>query len=467
MSDKQDSRPKEDFNKLIEFRQAAYGLLGNGKDALFELSDAVIQMRVIQSFAELSCAPIFRRKWSSVYEALQDGRPDRAGLMRLYVGQMSESEERIILAGDHTVWEHLWAETLAGRSYQHQPSRIPGRRPVTIGHGYSTLALIPEAAGSWALPFRHERIVDQKPVTAGAKQLEQVCQALPKGRRVLSIWDSEYGCAIFVKATATVACDKLIRLRTNLCLEGPTKPYKGRGAYPKHGLMFKFKDPSTWWEPDAVVEYVDPVFGPLLVRNWHGLRFRQALDQPMWVALVERLQQPGTRRKPKLLWFAWLGAEPPEHWWGQYDRRYPIDHWYRFAKGRLHWPEPKVATSQQADRWSDLMPLITWELWLARKIVSDQPLPWQKPLPHLSPGRVCQSMQNILVAIGTPTRVCKPRGKSPGWPKGRERARRPRYELIRSAQWNTIRERQKSRSPGEKPKRGRSKRVNLAWTFDC
>jgi hypothetical protein len=29
---------------------------------------------------------------------------------------------------------------------------------VTVGYGYSTLAWIPEAEGSWALPLLHERI---------------------------------------------------------------------------------------------------------------------------------------------------------------------------------------------------------------------------------------------------------------------------------------------------------------------
>ena len=77
MSNKHNSSATEHFNKLIQFRQAAYECMGNAQDALFELSDAVIQMRQVQSFAELSCAPVFRRKWPSVYEALQDGRPQR------------------------------------------------------------------------------------------------------------------------------------------------------------------------------------------------------------------------------------------------------------------------------------------------------------------------------------------------------------------------------------------------------
>ena len=157
MSNKHSSSAKEHFNKLIQFRQAAYGCLGQARDAMFELGDAVIQMRQVQSFVELSCAPAFRRKWPSAYEALQDGNPKRTALLELYLNLLG-TEERLVLAGDHTAWSRLWAETLAGRSYQHQPDPMPGHRPVTLGHGYSTLAVVPEMQGSWALPLLHERI---------------------------------------------------------------------------------------------------------------------------------------------------------------------------------------------------------------------------------------------------------------------------------------------------------------------
>lgn len=456
MSRKHNSSATEHFNKLIEFRQAAYGQLGNACDAMFELTDAVIQMRQVQSFAELSCAPAFRRKWSSAYEAMQDGRPDRDGLLQLYLQQIP-LQQRLILAGDHTAWTQVWAQTLAGRSYQHQSTAIPGRRPVTIGHGYSTLAIIPEPQSSWALPLLHKRILTQKPSETGAEQLRQVCKVLPV--RPLSIWDAEYGCAAFLLATVNIQADLLLRLRTNLCLEGPTKPRRSkRGTTPKHGIKFNFKDPATWWEPDQVVEYVDPDFGPQIVRIWKGLRFKKALDRQMTVALVERPQAAGTRRKPKLIWFGWLGEAPPEQWWRQYRQRYPIDHWYRFAKGRLHWILPHFSTPQQGERWSDLMALITWELWLAREVVADRPLPWQKPQTQLTPGRVCQGMQNILVRIGTPARACKSRGKSPGWPTGRLRTPRPRYELIRSEHWKIKRARKRAIEAGQPAKRGRPMR---------
>ena len=77
------------------------------------------------------------------------------------------------------------------------------------------------------------------------------------------------------------------------------------------------------------------------------------------------------------------------------------------------------------------MPLMTWELWLARDIVADKPLPWQNSSTNLTPGRVAQAMGGVLAAIGTPAAQPKPRGKSPGWPEGQPRSRRIRYPTVK------------------------------------
>jgi hypothetical protein len=71
--------------------------------ALFDLADAVLATPAVNSIAELACAPEFRRRWASLYEALQDGRPDREALLRLYVKQLPTGG-RLLLAGDHTAW---------------------------------------------------------------------------------------------------------------------------------------------------------------------------------------------------------------------------------------------------------------------------------------------------------------------------------------------------------------------------
>ena len=77
------------------------------------------------------------------------------------------------------------------------------------------------------------------------------------------------------------------------------------------------------------------------------------------------------------------------------------------------------------------MPMLTWQIWLARPLITDHPLPWQKPQRHPTPHRVLQGMGALLTQIATPTRRPKPRGKSPGWPKGRPREPVPRYKVIK------------------------------------
>src|SRR4028119_1575064 len=131
--------------------------------------------------------------------------------MRLYIKQLPPAE-KIILAGDHTAWPRLLAPTLRERTYEHQAQPMSGAKPVTLGQGYSTIAMIPETEGSWALPLLHERITSfSNPIEKAASQLKLVCQHLPT--RPMSLWDAEYGCASFVKQTADIAADKLMRSR--------------------------------------------------------------------------------------------------------------------------------------------------------------------------------------------------------------------------------------------------------------
>ncbi|MBW4624032.1 MAG: hypothetical protein KME49_00585 [Brasilonema octagenarum HA4186-MV1] len=84
------------------------------------------------------------------------------------------------------------------------------------------------------------------------------------------------------------------------------------------------------------------------------------------------------------------------------------------------------------------MPLLTCQLWLARELVNvkrssavgNRPLPWQKSVTNLTPGRVAQSMGGVFAAIGTPTQPPKSRGKSPGWPTGQPRPRKIRCPMV-------------------------------------
>ena len=146
----------------------------------------------------------------------------------------------------------------------------------------------------------------------------------------------------------------------------------------------------------------------------------------------------------------WIGEEMPsvEQTWRYYLRRFAVDHWNRFAKQRLYWTLPHFSTTKLVERWSDLMPLLSWQLWLAREIVEDNPLPWQKPQIGLTPGRVAQGFSALLAVIDTPAGDPKPRGKSPGWQKGKQRPKRTRYPIVKKT---TPKPKKSVKQPSQKP----------------
>ena len=413
--------------KLKKFRKQLYHCLGNGKDAVFELSDAAILSRNPTSLAELSLSPVFRRQWHSTYEALEDCHPSRDKMMETYIPEITNNQ-RPLLVGAHSPWPRPDAVTLQERTYEYQPGRIAVNKPIGVGLGYSTIAYIPEQSGSWALPLLHERInSSETALDKLSQQLKKVCSQL--NQRAILVVDSQYGCAPFLKQTAKLPCDKLMRRRSNRCLYGEPGVYSGRGCPRKHGDKFKLNDCATWNldSESAVVEH--PRLGLLKIQAWHQLHFKEAADQKLSIVRVEQLDS----RHGKPLWLAWHGEEMPTliEVVKLYLRRFTIEHWYRFAKQRLHWTLPHLGTKEQCDRWSDLMPMMTWELWLARQIIVDNPLPWQKPQVNLTPGRVAQSFGTVIATIGTPTRFPKPRGKSPGWQKGKIRPKKIRFPIVK------------------------------------
>jgi hypothetical protein len=415
--------------RLKDFRQEAYELLVRGKDATFELMDAVMTTRNSSCLAEFSLNPLFNRQWSSVYEALQDCRPDRKKLMLLYLQQLEQQvpvAEHLLVAIDHTAWGRPDAKTLKDRTHEYQGG-------VIIGQGYSTIAWIPEAQGSWALPLLHERISSaSSPILQAASQLKLVCEQ--SVNPVLAVLDREYGNANWVLAQADIQADCLMRVRKNACLWSAPPAYSGRGRPRKHGQKMRLNDPSTWLQADNVIEIDEhSQLGQIRVSQWLDLHFYRAAEHRVNLILVQRMKPMSNGQPFPPLWLAWVGERtlPLETVWFKYLRRFGVDHWYKFVKQRLHWTLPNLRSPEQSERWSDLMPLMSWQLWLAKDLVVENVLPWQSATTNLTPGRVAQSMLSVLVDIGTPAKMPKQRGKSPGWEKGRVRSKAPSYPTVK------------------------------------
>lgn len=423
------------YNKIKSFRYDTYQMLVKARDATFELMDSIMTTQNANSVAEFSLSPLFLRKWHSTYEAIKDSRPNSNQLMKRYIQEIPQLDY-ILLGLDNTHWEFKDAKTMKDRGYQYSGSSINSS---ILGQGYSTIAWLPplDVKGSWTLPLRHERITSfENAISKATWQLKQVSKYLPPSTNKLAVLDCEYGNGSFIKQTAQIEISKLIRIRSNCCLYTEPQMYSGRGRPRRHGHKFKLNDPQTHLDADEEIEIKDDCLGLIKISKWKNLHFRNAYKQKLSLVKIERLQEKKTGIKHRPLWLIWAGEEflALEKIWSQYRRRFGVDHWYRFAKQRLHWTLPNFGSPLQCQRWSNLIVNITWQLWLGRELVQQLYLPWQQPQENLTPQRVAQSMISLLIEIGSPTRVSKTRGKSRGCKKGTTRMKRKRYPVVKKRQ---------------------------------
>ena len=130
-----------------------------------------------------------------------------------------------------------------------------------------------------------------------------------------------------------------------------------------------------------------------------------------------------------------VGIAKEKRIWRGYVRRFDVEHGVKMLKSGLGWTTPRVRHPEQADLWTWLVLAAYTQLRLARGIVADRRLPWEKPLPiqKLSPTRVLRNFASLLPALGTPARAPKPCGRSPGRPKGKLSGRAKRYPAIKKS----------------------------------
>ncbi|MCC7105179.1 MAG: transposase, partial [Chloroflexi bacterium] len=424
---------------LQTFRQELYQSPGHRRDALFELLEAVLVAPVRSTLVRLSLTPVFRRRWPSACDALADGQLSPAACRRLLHQVVPEppAPGRPLWAGDGTAWPRPAAKTSPERTYGHFASPGVPRDSLIVGWEYEWLFAVPLVGSSWVLPLDQARRAPGAgtPTEVAVRQLRGAAAARPPGAaRPVALYDSGYDPVTFVRAELPL--DVLARLRTRRKVFGPPGPYGGRGPRPKHGHEFKLWDSRTHPAPARSAPQEDPVHGWVQVDVWPDQHVQGTHEAPCTVVRVQVERLPRHAKPPQPLWLAWIGGELPEdllELWRWYSARFTAVHGFRFLKQDPGWTSVRPCDPEAADRWSWLLLLALWELWLGRDLVADQRLPWERPLPpeRLTPGRVRRALAPELSRLGTPVRPVRPRGKAPGRRPGDCPGPRTRYPVVR------------------------------------
>jgi hypothetical protein len=422
------------FSRLTDFRRQLYGCFRKAGDALFNIMDALLSETAARSLAELSLSAFCTRRWSSLYQGLQQADIDRSCLQQLFARQapLAEKGNRLVLGIDASSIKRPCSKTAKDRTYVHQSNLPKGCKPVTPGWQFSTLTVLPEEPSSWTYILDNVRVPSRQ--TQGeiaAEQLQQVVPLLPQ--RPVLLGDGYYSSVSFLEQVADTACDLLARLPKNRVLYRLAPPRTGKKGRPRlDGERFSCKDPATHGPPDAFWHGVNKEGQEVEVSIWHRLHYKKARQVQVSVIRIVRPHAEDTERDPRTSWFMFRGEQmpAPSQISDMYARRYSQEHGYRVDKQHLLWETPRLRTPEQFQHWTDLVACVRNQLYLARPRAQEVRQPWESKHRELTPQQTRRAMATILAILGTPSRPPQPRGKSPGRRVGASIKPAPRYEVI-------------------------------------
>lgn len=452
---------------LTQFRQELYQNFNNRADTLMELVDALSSNPAARSVVEYSLTPCFRRSYSTVFKALAEMSWDAQSLARLLAPYLPRPQQRPfwLLGVDVTPQPRPFAYTLPDRSMVYQPNMVKGNKPVTIGHQYSTVALLPEAeAGvspSWVVPLCTQRVAStQDKELVGAEQVAGLLRddKLPYHDDLcVEVGDTSYSKPAYLHANRqhhnllTIARVRSNRTFAHAFVPPPAPVATGAGHPTWYGKPFSLHNPADWLEPDDRLTLIErsrrgKVYR-LEIRAWHNMLMagkHQPVRLPMHLhpftlVQVVRYDEQGQLARQQPLWLLVIGIR--RHALGladiyhAYGQRFDLEHFFRFGKQRLLLDHFQTPEDEREENWWQLVLVAYAQLWLARHVAHALPRPWERNLPTMkagqrSPTLVQRDFGRIIRQIGTPAQPPKRRGISPGRRKGTKLTPRPRLKVI-------------------------------------
>ena len=457
--------------ELEQFRQQIYQNFNNRADTLMELVDAICSNPQAKSVVEYSLTPCFRRSYSTIFKAINEMEMDKLELAHLLAPYLPRPKQRSfsLLGVDVTPQPRQFAHTLADRGMVYQPNPIKGKKPVTIGHQFSTAVLLPEAeegiAPSWVIPLMTSRVsTDQDKELVGSRQIDELLKdpKLPFGQRLcVEVGDTSYSKPACLHANrhhrrlVTIARLRGTRVLYRQFVADPQQTKRPVGCPRSYGARFALQEADTWHQADEqMTVWEQSRRGQIYrveIKAWHnmlmsGKRKPKRLPMhryPFTLVQVVRYDQEGKLACKRPMWLLAIGEQrqqlSAQDIYEAYGQRYDLEHFFRFGKQKMLLASFQTPEDVREEKWWQLVHLAYAQLWLARHVASSLPRPWERNLPEMkkgliSPTLVQRDFGRIIRQIGTPAQPPQPRFISSGRPKGTKLPPRPRRKVVVKSQ---------------------------------
>ncbi len=457
----------EHVTKLKQFREQVYQNFNKRADTLMDLLDALSSNTTAQSVVELSMTAAFRRGYSALFTALDEWVPKESKkTLAQLAGPYLPKPANLpfwLLGVDVTSQPRPHAQTLKDRSYVYQPNTVKGNKPIAIGHAYSNVVLFPEEESGhgpvWVVPLTVQRVESSEDKElVGALQVRTLLEdeKLPfHGELCVEVGDSGYSKPAYMAKNRDK--DNLItitRARNNRIFyrQAAAVTDKTEVGHPTwYGDLFSLSDETTWPATDATATTTFVSLSgktyQAKIEGWHNMLMKGERKpvvlpmhlHPFTLVRVRLFNEKGELAFQRPLWLIVMGKRRSEitllHIFQAYQRRYDIEHFFRFGKQHLLLDRYQTPEVVHEEKWWLMCHLAYLQLWIARTVAKIVPRPWETlpstdQKPPLSATHVQRDFERIIQQFGTPAVAPKRRGNAPGRRKGMILPRRPRPAIV-------------------------------------
>jgi len=370
--------------ELEQFRQQLYQNFNNRADTLMELVDAICSNPHARSIVEYSLTPCFRRSYSTIFKAINEMGWDDLAMAQLLAPYLPRPQQRSfwLLGTDVTPQPRQFAHTLNDRGMVYQPNTIKGNKPVTIGHQYSTTALLPEAeegiSSSWVIPLLTRRVsTDEDKELVGSGQVDALLKEpkLPFGQSLCAeVGDSSYSKPACLHANrhhrhlVTIARARGTRVfYRQFEPANPDEANQPVGHPTWYGQRFALQEPETWHQPDEQATVIEKsrrgktyrveikAWYNMLMPGKHKPKRLPMHRYPFTLVQIVRYDAEGNLACKRPLWLIVMGERRHElsvlDIYEAYGQRYNLEHFFRFGKQKLLLASFQTPEDVREEKW--------------------------------------------------------------------------------------------------------------------
>ena len=448
--------------QFSQFQSQLYNMyLNNRNDATLALLNTLCGNTQARSVVELSLGADFSHDYNSLYKAITQYQPQGslAELTAPYLPPLWKGRYRL-LGVDTTPCARPYAYKLTERECVYQPTPIQGQKPISYGHTYSEVCLLPERNGPkaprWVNPVHVQRVTRHNQEEVTIHQVRSLLEdpQLPFHKELcVQVGDTKYSTPTYLAALADKAnLITIVRSRSNRVydFQAPVETTPHRGHQRWYAGRMDLKDPASWPQPDQQADFTLTNYRGHINRvemlAWHKLVMRdqcQPVPLPLhrypFTLIRVRLFNARNELLEKPLWLIVIGAKRDQislpDILEAFLQRSDLEHFFRFAKQRLLLDRFQTPETEHEENWHHLVHLAYLQLWVARDLAVSLPRPWELYLSqvkekYISPTMVQRSFSRIIRQLGTPAQKPQRRGYSPGRPRGRLPALRKDLPLL-------------------------------------